>query len=196
MWHSGDEENLYLSIVLRPPIEPMRVPPLTLTVGVALAETIAAQGLSPELKWPNDVLLDGRKCAGILCEMSGTATAVSHVIVGIGLDVNGLSLPEEIASIATSLRIARGGVPLDRAALLDALCASLDRWYRRFLDGGAKPIVEAWLSLSRVVGKTIDVTSGNERLRGVAEGLDEDGALLLRTELGTCVRVVAGEITA
>jgi len=194
VWHSPPRENLYLSIVLRPAVDTAKVPPLTLAVGVALAETVASLGVDCELKWPNDVLVDGKKVAGILCEMSGASGKISHVIVGIGVNLNTEQFPEALTLIATSLRRAKHGELVDRDAFVDTLSLRLDEWYARFIAKGPTPIVDAWLTHANLTGRDLVIRNGTEELRGRAEGLDQDGTLLLRTRDGTLHRVVAGEI--
>ena len=116
-WHSPPGDNLYLSLLLRPSRAPAEIPPLTLLAGAAVADAVAALGLSPRLKWPNDVqlvdrALDGgarrRKLAGILTEMVTAGAAVEHVVVGIGINVNGTDFPPDIADRATSVALALG----------------------------------------------------------------------------------------
>jgi len=192
-WHSPPGASLYLSAVLRPPLPPHRVPPLTLAAGVAVAETLVQFDLAPALKWPNDVLVDGKKIAGILTEMSADLDRVHHVVLGIGVNLNVHAFPEELAAIATSVAIVRGAT-VARAEFAAALCARLEHWHDRFVADGAAPVVAAWRQHARLFGKRVQVTAGRERMEGVAEDLDEDGALRLRLDDGRVVRVVAGEI--
>lgn len=200
VWHSPPGENLYFSTVVRPPLSPREAPPLTLATAVAVAEAIAEElGASGvvELKWPNDVLQGGRKVAGILAEMtSRTAPAdrVDFVILGIGVNLNTLEFPEELADRATSL--ARGtGRAIDRDVFAASLCARLEIWHDRLVAEGPPPVVARWKSFARLFGRTVTVDNGRARVSGVAEDLDRDGALLLRREDGVVVRVVAGEVS-
>ncbi len=192
-WHSPPGESLYFSVVLRPPLPPHRVPPLTLAAGVAVAEALVAFELSPELKWPNDVLLDGKKVAGVLTEMSADLDRVHHVVVGIGVNLNGQQFPDEIAAIATSAALARG-VPLPRADFVALLCARLEDWLNQFVRDGASAVVAAWKQHARCFGRRVRVTAGRDVLDGVAEDLEDDGALRLRLDDGRAARVVAGEV--
>ena len=197
-WHSPPGESLYLSVVLRPPLPPHRVPPLTLAAGVAVAEALvgvlAAAGVAPALKWPNDVLLDGRKVAGILTEMSADLDHVHHLVVGIGVNLNTRAIPDELAAIATSVAAVRGE-PVARADFAAALCARLEYWFDRFVADGAPPIVAAWKQHARFFGTRVRATAGREATEGVAEDLEDDGALRLRLDDGRSVRIVAGEVT-
>jgi BirA family biotin operon repressor/biotin-[acetyl-CoA-carboxylase] ligase len=186
-----------LSVVLRPPLPPHRVPPLTLAAGVAVAEALvdalAAAGVAPALKWPNDVQLDGKKVAGILTEMSADVDHVHHLVVGIGVNLNARAFPDELAAIATSVAVARGE-PLGRAEFAAALCARLEYWFDRFIADGAPAIVAAWKQHARCFGRRVRVTAGRDVIEGVAEDLDDDGALRLRADDGRVVRIVAGEV--
>jgi BirA family biotin operon repressor/biotin-[acetyl-CoA-carboxylase] ligase len=193
-WHSPPGESLYLSVVLRPPLPPHRVPPMTLAAGVAVAETLLAFDVTPSLKWPNDVQLDGKKVAGILTEMSGDIDRVHHLVVGIGVNLNTRVFPDELAAIATSVALERGA-PLSRAEFAATLCARLEHWFDQFVAEGAGPVVAAWKQHARFFGRRVQVTSGRDRLEGVAEDLEDDGALRLRLDDGRATRVVAGEVT-
>lgn len=193
-WHSPAGASLYLSAVLRPPLAPHRVPPLTLAAGVAVAEALVQLDVAAALKWPNDVLVDGKKIAGILTEMSADLDRVHHVVIGIGVNLNVRAFPDELAAIATSVALARGGATVARAEFAAALCARLEHWHDRFVADGAAPVVAAWRQHARFFGKRVQVTAGRERMEGVAEDLDEDGALRLRLDDGRVIRVVAGEI--
>ena len=191
-WHSPPGAALYFSTVLRPALPPMKAVPLTLAAGVALAETAARFDVAPSLKWPNDLLLDGKKAAGILTESAVQGGRLEHVIVGIGVNLNVEQFPPELAGIATSLHRARGRV-VDRAELAAILCERLEVWYERFMAGSLADVVAAWKSFAPFFGKRVEVALGAERVAGLAEDLDEDGALRLRTEQGI-LRVMAGEV--
>ena len=194
VWHSPPGASLYLSTVLRPGLPPHRLPPLTLAAGVALAESAARFGVAPALKWPNDLLLDGKKAAGILTEMSCQGGRVEHVVVGLGVNLNVDRFPVELEPIATSLHRARGA-PVDRAAFAATLCERLEVWHDRFLADGPAEVARAWKGFARFIGSTIRVATGEGALTGVAEDVEDDGALRLRTTSGV-VRVVAGEVLA
>jgi BirA family biotin operon repressor/biotin-[acetyl-CoA-carboxylase] ligase len=184
-WHSGG--GLALSVVLRPSLPPAQLPPVTLAAGVALAETIAQFGARAALKWPNDALVDGKKVAGILTETATRGGRVEHLIVGIGVNLRVAQFPDELAAIAGSLDAAR-------APFAAALCLALERWYERFLDGGAASVVDGWKRFAAFFGRRVEVSAGSERIAGIAEDLAADGALLLRDEAGHVHRLHAGEL--
>jgi BirA family biotin operon repressor/biotin-[acetyl-CoA-carboxylase] ligase len=147
-WHAAPGESLCLSVVLRPPLAPSQLPPLTLVAGVALAEAVAALGVVPALKWPNDLFVGGKKAAGILAESACQGQRVEHVVVGIGVNVNVSTFPVELEPIATSLARARGA-PLAPAEVAAALCERLEAWHDRFLAEGPAPVLEAWKRFAR-----------------------------------------------
>ncbi len=163
VWHSPRGASLYLSVVLRPPLAPVKLPPLTLAVGVALAETAARFDVTPSLKWPNDLLLDGKKAAGILSESACQGGRLEHVIVGIGVNLNLREFPPELAEIATSIAQVRGAA-VDRAEFSERLCERLEVWHDRFVAGGAAEVVGAWKGFARFFGRRLEVSSGRERL--------------------------------
>jgi BirA family biotin operon repressor/biotin-[acetyl-CoA-carboxylase] ligase len=182
-WHSPPGAALYFSTVLRPKLPLQKLPPLTLAVGVALAEAVTAFDVPARLKWPNDVLVGGRKLAGILTESATQGGRLEHVIVGIGVNLRFEEFPQGVNGV--SLHEFR---EIERDQLVSALCDRLHVWYRRFLDGESP--AAAWKNLSDCWGRTLRLSSGEA---GVAEDLDEDGALKLRTANGL-VRVVAGDV--
>jgi BirA family biotin operon repressor/biotin-[acetyl-CoA-carboxylase] ligase len=193
-WHSPPGVNLYCSVVLRPRLAPAAVPPLALVVGLAVADAVAAvSGMQAALKWPNDVLLGGRKIAGILTELDAELERVHAVIVGIGVNVNGDGFPPELADKATSLRLATGR-PVDRAAFTAGLLAALEGRYRRFLAAGFAAMRSEWEACSALTGKEVRVTAPEGEVAGRVLGVDDDGALRLAGPRGE-VRVMAGEVT-
>jgi BirA family biotin operon repressor/biotin-[acetyl-CoA-carboxylase] ligase len=194
-WHSPPGASLYLSVVLRPPRPPHVLPPLTLAAGLAVYDTCAYFGLAPDLKWPNDVLLGGQKVAGILTEMGADAERVHHVVLGLGLNVNATRFPAELRARATSMRLAAGrdAPPFDRAAVLADLLYRLETRYDEFLAGGPAVVVAAFRERWGGRGRAVRVQSGDAVLRGVAQDVDDGGALLVARGR-TVERVLAGEV--
>ncbi|MBM3888951.1 MAG: biotin--[acetyl-CoA-carboxylase] ligase [Verrucomicrobia bacterium] len=170
---------------------------LTIAASVAVARAIREQtGLSAEIKWPNDILIEGRKCAGILAEMQAELDALKFVVLGIGLDVNcdAADFPSEVRNIATSLRIElRRDDAINRSDLVVALLRELDRAYG-LACGNFETLRQEWGRLCSTLGKRITLQVGPRRLEGVAQALDEDGALLVRCDDGRIEHVVSGDI--
>ena len=193
-WYSPPGESLYLSCLLRPQLTPAAVPPITLAAGVAVAEAVAALGLGPRLKWPNDVLVGGRKLAGVLTEMTTRGGQVDTAVVGVGVNVNARSFPPELAGRATSLAIELGR-SVDLIALRSELLAQLDIWLGRFLADGLTEVGPAWTRWSGVGGQRVRVElGGGAAVEGRVRGITPDGALDLEDDRGHHVRIVAGEV--
>ena len=195
IWESPPSLNLYLSVVLRPDIPAAASSLIPLMVGVAVADIISKYDPGQvRLKWPNDVLIDGKKICGILTEMRTKADRVHFIIVGIGVNINmrKLDFPRGIRETATSLRILTK-CELDRIDVAIRLFESLERWYRIFLSGGEAAILEKWLQYADIIGKRIEVVFKSETQRGTVVGLDEHGALLLEGETGV-QQVLAGDV--
>jgi BirA family biotin operon repressor/biotin-[acetyl-CoA-carboxylase] ligase len=190
VWHSEPEAGLYVSCVLRlnVPEESARV--LSMALGLATAEAIArAADLRVDLRWPNDVLIGEKKCAGILVQMEPGA-----FVAGIGINVNHASFPHELEPIATSLRIATGRLQ-SRERLLIHLLESIDSFTRMLTEGGRDPILAMFSRASSYVrGKHVTVEQGDRTLEGVTDGLDASGFLRLRLADGTQTLILAGGV--
>ena len=197
-WHSPAGLNLYCSVVLRPPLAPSAVPQIALVVGVAVAAAVAEEsGRRPALKWPNDVLLGGRKVAGILTEMESEVDRVHHVIAGIGVNLNAPrnAFPRALRGRVSSLFTVTDR-RVDRAAFTGRLLGALEARYGRYLrEGFATSVRAEWESYSCLTGTQVRVGSPEGTVAGRVLGLDADGALRLRRADGGVVRVVAGEVT-
>lgn len=196
VWHSPSGVNIYCSLILRPNVEPPRAPQLTLTTAVAMAEALLElYSLDFRIKWPNDLLVGGKKVCGILTEMKTEQDLVGYVIVGIGLNCNLLrsDLPDELAEIATSLRIETGQA-VSRRAICRKMFAALDKWYRRFSADDFVAIKERWQELARIEGRAVTVTNLNGSISGTALGLADDGTLRLRLANGEITRIYGGDV--
>jgi BirA family biotin operon repressor/biotin-[acetyl-CoA-carboxylase] ligase len=152
--------------------------------------------LKPQIKWPNDILVCGKKVAGLLNEMNAETEKVNFVVLGIGVNLNmRLSqLGEGVRHPATSL-LEEGGVEVDRAAFARALLAELDGLYDRFLLEGEGPVRAEWLERSAIRGRSVRVSCGAREFGGVVQGVDSFGALLVETPDGTLETVLSGDVT-
>ena len=194
-WSSPPRKNLYLSVVLRPDLPPARAPEVTLLAAVAVCQAVRRAGVaSAAIKWPNDVLASGRKLAGVLTEMAAEVERVQWLVVGIGVNVNAAAddFPDELRELATSLLIERGD-PVPRALFAAALLTALEEWLDRHAVEGFAPVRAAWREMSDTLGREVRVRVGSADLVGLAEDVDETGALLVRTASGL-ERVVAGDV--
>lgn len=194
-WHSPPGTGLYFSIILRPQLDPSDLPKITLLAGIAAAEAIEENtGLRPLIKWPNDLLLEGKKVAGILAELYGDITS-PYVILGIGINVHTRleEFPPELQEIATSLAMA-GGQNISRTNLMQAVLTHLGRWYELFKKGAFQPILDAWRKRCVIIGTHVKILSGEKELEGTVVDVDEAGALLLRDQAGQIQRILSGEV--
>jgi BirA family biotin operon repressor/biotin-[acetyl-CoA-carboxylase] ligase len=194
-WHSPPRTGIWMSLILRPPIPIMHASHLTLLASVGVWEGIRrVTGLPIQIKWPNDLLVQGKKVCGILTELRGEHDQIHYVILGIGMNVNTQAehFPPELRKIATSLAIELGK-PIHRAILLAAMLEELEKAYDRYLREGFSPIRERWEQVSGILGKTITARTPQGKIHGIAEHLNEQGALLIRTQQGI-VPVFSAEI--
>ncbi len=195
-WVSPPYLNLYLSLILRPTLPPSCTPQITLMSGVALADTIHSFLPSPpEIKWPNDILVGGKKIAGILTESCCEADGVIFVVVGIGVNLNFPRelMPKAIQNQATSFLILTQR-PVDRGDFTCRLILDLDRCYG-ILEGKGFPLIaERWEGFFRLRGKRVRVDMPDGSVQGKAMGIDTDGALILEGEGGRRERIVAGDV--
>ena len=196
-WISPAHKGLWFSILLRPDLRPQETTQLTVAAATALRRAIESEThLKPEIKWPNDILIGGKKVAGILTELSAELDRVKHVILGIGVDVN-LSageFPADLKKTATSLKIETGGT-ISRAELAAVILRELDGDYSRICAGKFPAVAEEWEENCVTIGKNVTVQIGDRKIRGRAESLDDDGALRLRTEHGRLERITGGDVT-
>lgn len=197
VWESPAGVNLYCSVVLRPAIMPHEAPQLTFLSAVAVARAIeGTTALKPEIKWPNDVLIQGRKVAGLLNEMSAETDGINFVILGIGVNLNMTSaqFPREVRTPATSLLLEHGR-PVNRVQFAVAMLAELDRLYADFLRHGFGPVREEWQQRCNANGREVVVSDGGvDTVRGMFHGIDGDGALLVRFPDGMVERILSGDV--
>ncbi|MCX5829907.1 MAG: biotin--[acetyl-CoA-carboxylase] ligase [Deltaproteobacteria bacterium] len=196
VWQSPPGRNLYVSIILRPRIAPPAAPQLTLVAGVAVAELLASCGLKDvTIKWPNDVLISGKKVCGILTEMNSSASGVDFIILGIGLNVNmnRENFEPALRDRATSLKIETGKTH-DRIEIISGLLNLIETWYSVFLRTGFPGVRDAWLNYADILGRPIRVVFREDTQTGVVMGIDDDGTILMKSADGATQRVIAGDV--
>lgn len=187
-------KGVWFSLILRPNIPPMEVSKMTLLAAVAVARAIRHHGLTDcGIKWPNDILVKGRKMVGILTELNGSAEKVNYIIMGIGVNtgITAEDLPKDLQSIVTSF--AREGVRVSRLALLETLLKEIEGLYQTVCRDGFAPVLAEWRALSCMLGQDVTVTSIDKTFSGKAVDIDENGNLLVATSEGVEV-VMAGDI--
>lgn len=197
VWSSPPGVNLYCSVVLRPKIMPHEAPQLTFLSAVAVARAIErSTALVPEIKWPNDVLIGGKKVAGLLNEMSAETDGINFIVLGIGVNVNMAAgqFPADLRHPATSLLL-ESGREVGRAQFASLLLNELDRLYSDFLLQGFGPVREEWQKRCNAAGRRIQVSDGGaEQACGTFAGIDGDGALLLRSDDDRIERIINGDV--
>ena len=189
-------KGIWVSILLRPDFLPQEAPKCTLMAAVAVAQAMEKFGLRAAIKWPNDILHDGRKLVGILTEMSAEMDRVNYIVIGIGINVNIAEedFPEELRPIATSLMQMKGE-PLSRVAFLQELLRALDVLYADVQRAGFAPVLAAWKKYAVTLGQQVRVLGpGGETFEGTAADIDAEGALLIDTKEGQR-RVLAGDVS-
>ena len=196
-WFSPPGRSIHASIILRPLMAPAQAPRITLMSAVAVARTlIESAGLAATIKWPNDILIDGRKIAGILTEISTEMDQIDYVVVGLGINVHTRQeeLPAEIAPLATSIGI-EGGANLTRTQLLCALLLQFEACYRQLVDHGSLPIMKQWRRMTDIIGQKVDVDILDTRYTGIVQTVDDDGVLILKDDQGAIRRILSGDVT-
>lgn len=193
-WISPAGQGLWFSVLLRPNITPQATTQLTVISATATARAIREEtGLPVQIKWPNDILVNGRKVVGILTEMSAEGDAVRHVTLGIGVDVNIREFPSFLRDVATSLAIERGA-KVDRPALAAAILRHLDHDYARICSGDFAGVAEEWEEQCITLGRRVRIHVGERVITGRAEALDRSGALLIRSDHGHQERILGGDV--
>jgi BirA family biotin operon repressor/biotin-[acetyl-CoA-carboxylase] ligase len=196
-WFSPAGEGIYVSVILRPALSPNEASRLTLLTAVAAAETILhLTSLSVRIKWPNDIMVRGKKLAGILTQVSTEMDAVDYIVVGLGLNVNTplKSFPADLRNSATSIQAEMNG-PFPRIRLLRLYLEKFEDRYEMFRQSGFRPILERWKELSDIIGKRIRVDLLNHSCMGEVLDVDQDGILILREQDGTLQRILSGDVT-
>lgn len=195
-WFSPKGKGIWLSIILRPPFNPYDAPKCTLMAAVAVTKAIRSMTqVECGIKWPNDILYQGKKLVGILTEMSAEIDAINHVVIGMGINVNigEHEFPDELQSIATSLSMIRGE-EISRLTLLNGILGELEVVYNQVVQNGFIPMLNEWRELSVTLGQQVDVVGSGRNFSGTAIDIDQDGALLVQTE--QCLeKVLAGDVS-
>lgn len=194
-WFSEKSSGIYASIILRPPLSPAAAPVLTLMAGLAAHKAVsAATGLTVDIRWPNDLLVNGKKVCGILTEMSAELDRLHAVVLGIGINVNHSLMPPELENIATSLRM-EAHRAISRIQVLAALLRELDRHYQLLLKSGNKAITERWEAASTFAhGKRVRVVTATGEALVTTAGVDPSGALKIQYDDGRTECLMAGEV--
>lgn len=197
-WVSAPHVGLWTSILLRPPMHTGEATLLSQVAALSLAEAVAEMDsrLAPRIKWPNDLMLTGKKVAGILVEAKAEGERIDYAVVGIGLNCNHAltDFPPSLQASATSLALAVGK-PVSRVHVAQALYRHLDTWYLRLIEGVHEPILSRISALSETVGKSVRVETGSGLYEAFAEGINRDGSLRVRLPDGETRDLVSGDVS-
>jgi BirA family transcriptional regulator, biotin operon repressor / biotin---[acetyl-CoA-carboxylase] ligase len=195
-WISEKSVGIYATVLLRPPISPMHAPALTLVAGLAARDAIAEESRStPDIRWPNDVMLNGKKVCGILTELQAELGRIHFAAVGIGINVNQSKMPADLVGIATSLRMETGRSH-SRLELLVKLLRHLDRYYNEFIAEGAGAIIRRFAEASSYVqGKRVRIMNGTESFVGTTAGLEPSGILKVQRDDGRTESIISGTVS-
>ncbi len=196
-WVSPPGKNISMSILLKPEMLPRDAPVLTLLAAVASVSAIRRSVPVPvTIKWPNDMMVGVKKLGGILTETRSSAGRIEAAVIGIGLNVNGTAedFPDEIRSAATSLRDETGETH-SRSRLAASMISELDSWYDILMREGKGPVLSEWVRLCSTLGRAVRVAMAESEMTGVAEGIDEEGLLILRLPDQSISKISAGDVT-
>jgi len=200
-WVSPSGTNLYISVLFRPEISAADSPLFTFLASIALNETIEKTGVTnTEIKWPNDIQMDGKKVAGVLTEMRTKREMVDFIVVGIGVNIN-MSRDYinaemgKVSRIATSIK-ENLGKDIDRAKFTADLLLELEKWYQIFCHKGKKPILKEWTRAWGDMNKRVRINmEGEQGFEGSALGVDDRGYLLVKTDNGEITKIIAGDVS-
>ncbi len=197
-WYSPPGVNLYLSVLFRPTLAPAAVTVFAFIASLALTEALRGHGVPASIKWPNDIVADGRKLGGSLVEYATTGDQVTYVILGVGVNLNverrelQLGLGAD-ADAATSAREVTGH-DVDRNAFTAAVLNLLEKWLNVYVEQGPEPVVAAWRARDILSGHRIEVRDDGETFRGRALRIDPDGSLVVKDAHGRVQHVLAGAV--
>jgi len=195
-WSSPEKVGVWMSILLRPDVLPSKIMQISLISGIVICKAINNQtGLNAQIKWPNDIIINGKKVCGILTEMVTEEQRISFVVNGIGVNVNTLEFPEEIKDIATSLYLETGKM-FSRKLLIQEILTSFEEYYEKFIfSDELTSIIDEYRSMCLNIGKEVVVIMNNKQIKGTAVGITEIGELIIKTETGEIINVSSGEVS-
>lgn len=183
-----------MSVLLRPDIALLEVTQITLITGLAVCRALrAATGCDALIKWPNDIVIGGKKLVGILTEMAAEAERINYVVTGIGVNVNHQEFPEALAKKATSLYL-ETGTPFRRASLIRQILTELEDCYDRFITEASCDLLTPYKELCVSLGKQVSVERTGETIQGTAVDINHQGELVIRTKDGALVPIHSGEV--
>lgn len=194
-WESPQDVAVYMSLILKPDIQPLYAPRLTLVMALSVARALESMGVQAEIKWPNDIVINGKKLVGILTEMNAKQQGIEQVIVGIGINVSTQHFSEELKVRATSLYLETGKY-FPREEIIAAVMNCFEEDYKVFLKTcDLSQLLEQYIQFSATVGKEVRILDSKGEYTGFAQSVDKDGQLLVCKEDGQVVKVFADEVS-
>jgi len=198
IWFSPRNANVYMSVIIRPEMEPKDATLLTIMSAVSCARAIGnSAGLEVKIKWPNDLMASGKKIGGILTEMKSDQDRIIFAVIGIGINVNSRldTFPPDVRSIATSITEELGGKEFSRTLIAAEILKELEHWFKVLIKTGRPQLISEWKKLSSTLGKKVRVVSGKDTFTGIAEDIDDEGRLTLKLSSGILKTISAGDVT-
>jgi len=200
-WVSPPQGNIYMSVIVRPELEPKDATLLTIMSAISCARAIRnSTGLEVKIKWPNDLMVSERKLGGILTEMKSDQDRIVFAVIGIGINVSSSldAFPPEVRAVAASiieeLREKGYSQEISRTLIIAAILNELERWFKVLMKGGRIQLINEWKKLSSTLGRRVKVVSGKDTFSGIAEDIDEEGMLILRLPSGGVKKISAGDV--
>lgn len=195
-WHSSKHKGIWMSLILKPPIPPYLAPQLTLVAATVLADVISRlTSLRAQIKWPNDILINGKKVAGILTEMQAEQDQIQYVVMGMGINVlqDKQDFPDQLHTQATSLKI-ESNDKWDLKTFIHAILETFEDVYMSYMDNGFATIKRSWESYGFKIGERIVIHTLKDQWQAIFYGIAEDGALLIKNNEGQIQKLYSGEI--
>ncbi len=192
-FHSSKDDGIYLSMILKPAIEPSKAPFITSIAGAALIKALDNFDVKGKVKWPNDILINDKKIAGILTEMSADIELIEYIILGVGINVDTMNFPDEIKAIASSLKLE--GFNINKIDLIWSFAYEFEKLYNCYLEGKTKEVIDILNNNSSVIGRQINVHYLDKIETALAIGINEQGALIIKTKDNQIKELNSGEIS-
>lgn len=194
-WQSPKKTGIWMSLVLRPNVEPREVPQLTQLAAAAIVKALTKFDIEAKIKWPNDLIINGKKICGILTEMAGSIEQLNYIIIGMGINVNQIleDFDEELREKASSIYI-ESGKKINRQALVGEILNSIEFYYNEFLAHNHKAYLDVCREESILINKTVRVINNKKEKKGKALGIDDSGALLVEID-GKIEKIISGEVS-
>ncbi|MDI6600265.1 MAG: biotin--[acetyl-CoA-carboxylase] ligase [Thermoanaerobacteraceae bacterium] len=193
-WYSPRADGIYCSIILKPAVPISEASKLTQLIGLGIARALQKEGLNPLIKWPNDIVINGKKICGILTEMAAEMDAIHHVVAGFGINVNNQHFPEELGNIATSLYL-ESGKKFNRTELLASILKEIETGYNIYISGEYSGFIEEVKGISATLGKRVRIIKNNQEYTGTALDILPSGALLVKQDDGELTEIQAGDVS-